>query len=79
MLEHTEYKFRSKTTSIAYGSHNFENTIEVMSQPLPKKCTPYQIKLRYHIAKTGKPVCTFNGIVNPVKLNIDEIKKKVKR
>lgn len=60
----------NKGTRLASQSMNVEQFIEKSSERTPRYKTKLQQKQDRILRYTGKPVQAYNGIKNPVKLNI---------
>lgn len=61
---------RNKSLGISISSNNDEQFIDKMCEPIPRKKTVLKQKIERICHYTKKPVDTFNGLLNPIKLNI---------
>ena len=62
----------SKGAKLGLGTQNVEQFIAKYSQRIPIKNTPKKQNIIWGLGKKGKPICTYKGIENPVKLNISQ-------
>ena len=56
-------------------SCSVEHAIEKLAQPLSRRKSVYIQIMHKKLQKTGKPVCTNFGIINPPKLDISNLRR----
>ena len=65
---------RNQTEKIIYDGCNVDQVIAKLSQPCTKRKNRFLLKVQNIVNKTGKPFPTAYGLVNPIKLDLSNVK-----
>ena len=75
MLKNSKYK---GTKLIIYSEQiGKENSIARQKFLVEKRLNNVELATKIKATKTGKPICTPNGIINPLKLDINNLGKNI--